>query len=300
LRDRLNSTVQEPTRNNVGVGLQYQAVSSRLSLVAGVRAEDNDSFGTVGVPRVSASVLVHPGHETVGETRLKFNAGLGVKEPTLLESFSPSPFGLGNPDLLPERSRAVDFGVEQRLAADRAKVEAIYFDNRYRNIISTHTINFSPFTSQYFNVGVTTARGVELSTEVAPVPEVRISGGYTLTDSEIVSVTSTSPVFAVGQPAFRRPRHLGFLQIGWAKRAVTVDLTGTFVGRRTDSDFGSLATPVTSVDGYAIWSLSGHYRFTPNASAYVRVDNLTDRDYMEVFGYQSWRRTASVGVRVGF
>src|SRR6185295_1825527 len=122
LRDRLNITVQEPTRNNIGVGLQYQAVSSRLSLVAGVRAEDNDSFGTLGMPRVSASVLVHPGHEAFGETRLKFNAGLGVKEPTLLESFSPSPFGLGNPDLLPERARAVDFGVEQRLAADRAKV----------------------------------------------------------------------------------------------------------------------------------------------------------------------------------
>jgi len=254
----------------------------------------------VGVPRVSTSVLVHPGHDAFGETRLKFNAGLGVKEPNMLESFSPSPFGLGNPDLLPERTRSVDIGVEQRLAGDRAKIEAVYFDNRYRNLVATRTISFTPFTSQYFNIGLTTARGVELSTEVAPVAAVRISGGYTLTDSEIVESTSTSPVFAPGQPAFRRPRHHGFLQFGWTRNAVSVDLTGTFVGRRTDSDFFALATPVPSVDPYALWGLSGQYRITSLTAVFVRVDNLTDKEYMESFGYPSWRRTASAGVRVGF
>jgi outer membrane cobalamin receptor len=300
LSDRMFNVTETPSRNNTGVALQYQAVSTRLSLTGGVRVEDNASFGTAALPRVSASVLVHPGHTAFGETRVKFNAGLGVKEPTLLESFSPSPFGLGNPDLKPERTRAVDFGVEQRLAGDRAKIEAVFFSNRYRNIIATRTISFTPFTSQYFNIGLTTAQGLELSSEVAPTPEIRINGGYTFTDSEIIESTSTSPVLAVGQPAFRRPRHSGFLQLGWARRAVSVDLTGTFVGRRTDSDFFALATPVTSIDGYALWSLGGSYRVTPNVSAYVRVDNLTDKDYMEPFGYQPWRRTASAGVRVGF
>jgi len=41
---------------------------------------------------------------------------LGIKEPTLIESFSRSPYFMGNPDLQPEKARSFDAGVEQSLA----------------------------------------------------------------------------------------------------------------------------------------------------------------------------------------
>jgi outer membrane cobalamin receptor len=41
--------------------------------------------------------------------------------PTILQSFSPSPSFLGNPDLEPERATTVDAGIEQRLLAQRLK-----------------------------------------------------------------------------------------------------------------------------------------------------------------------------------
>jgi hypothetical protein len=37
-------------------------------------------------------------------------------------------------------------------------VSAAWFDNSYRNIIATRTISFNPFVSQYFNIGLTSAR----------------------------------------------------------------------------------------------------------------------------------------------
>jgi outer membrane cobalamin receptor len=301
LRDRRAGTTVLASRNNVGVTLQYQAVSSRVSLVAGVRAEDNASFGTVGVPRVSVSGLLRRSAGLLGDTKLKFNAGLGVKEPTILQSFSPNAFFLGNPNLLAERARTIDVGVEQRLAGDRAKVDVVWFDNRYRNQIATETTDFTTFAAQYFNIGLTTARGLELSAETAPLPALRLKGGYTFTDSRIVDSTNAfSPVFAVGQPAFRRPRHAGFAQVAWEHKAVAIDVTGTFVGRRTDSDFFALGTPITSDDPYAIWTLGGHYRPTARVDLFLRVENLTDKDYMEPLGYQAWRRTVHVGLRIGF
>ena len=100
-----------------------------LSVVAGVRVEHNASFGTTGVPRVSVSGLVHGRRRTAGDTKVKFNAGLGIKEPTILQSFSPNAFFLGNPSLLAERARTIDFGVEQRVAHDRVKVDVVWFDN---------------------------------------------------------------------------------------------------------------------------------------------------------------------------
>jgi outer membrane cobalamin receptor len=301
LRDRRAGTAVPASRNNTGVTLQYQAVSDVLSVAAGVRVEDNASFGTTGVPRVSASAWLHHGTGPLGDTKLKFNAGLGVKEPTILQSFSPIAFFLGNPNLLAERARTIDFGIEQRLASDRAKVEAVWFDNRYRNQINTRTTDFTTYAAQYFNIGLTTARGLELAAETAPIPAIHLRGGYTFTDSEIVDSTNAfSPVFAKGQWAFRRPRHAGFLQLGWARRTVALDLTGTFVGRRTDSDFGALGTPVSSDDPYAIWALGGHYYPAPHVDLFLRVENLTDKDYMEPLGYQAWRRTAHAGIRIGF
>src|SRR4029450_11643687 len=175
---------------------------------------------------------------------LHATAGLGIKEPTILQSFSPNPFFLGNPDLEAAPTRAVDAGVEQRLANDRVRLDLTWFDNRYRNIIATRTISFSPFTSQYFNIGLTSARGAELTGDVVLSSGVRVKAGYTLTDSEILESTSSSPVFKVGNWAFRRPRNSGFAGVAWAGSRAAVDLYGWFAGRRGDSDFSSLSPAI--------------------------------------------------------
>ena len=105
-----------------------------------------------------------------GETQIKASAGTGIKEPTMLESFSLSPFFSGNPDLKPERSRSVEVGVEQRVAHDRAKFELTYFHNRFSDIISLVTTNPSTFEGQFFNVGVTRARGSRRAWRWRPRP----------------------------------------------------------------------------------------------------------------------------------
>src|SRR5207344_1598300 len=167
------------------------------------------------------------------------------------QSFSPNPFFLGNPELEPEKARTAELGIEQRLANDRLRVSAAWFDNSYRNIIATRTISFNPFVSQYFNIGLTSARGAELSADVALVSGVRAKGGYTFTDSEILESTSTSPVFKTGNWAFRRPRHSGFVNLAWTGARASIDLSGSIAGLRVDSDFSSLVPAIESNDGYA-------------------------------------------------
>ena len=175
LRDALAGTEVPASRDNVGVTLQHQALWSRVFVTAGVRFEHNDSFGNATVPRVAAAWYLREGSGNVGATRLSASAGRGIKEPTVLQSFSPSPFFLGNPDLLPERTRAVEFGVEQRLASDRVRLNFAWFDNRYQNIISLKTDPVT-FQAQDFNIGLTTARGAELSADVVPRPGSARSG----------------------------------------------------------------------------------------------------------------------------
>ena len=300
LTDALNGGDVPASRDNVGLTLQHQALWSRIFVTGGVRIEHNASFGTAAVPRLGAAWYVRQGGSAAGPTRIHASAGRSIKEPTILQSFSQNPFFLGNPDLEPERARALDVGVEQRFANDRLRVDLTWFDNRYRDIISTQTISFTPFTSQYFNIGLTRARGAELTGDLALVSGFRAKAGYTFTDSAIVDSTSASAVFTAGNWAFRRPRHAGFVDLAWNGARASIDLAGTLVGRRVDSDFASLVPSISFNDRYASWDLRASWRFTGQLTLTSAVDNLTNADRMEPLGYPVLSRAIRFGVRARF
>ena len=301
LIDQLASTNVPASRNNAGLSVQHQALWARTFVTVGARVEHNDSFGTAAVPRGSIVYVARTGGGPVGDTRLRASAGLGIKEPTVLQSFSPSPFFHGNPDLLPERSRTFEAGVEQRFASDRARVELTWFDNRFRNLIATRTTNPATFAAEYFNIGLTQARGAELAIDVAPLKVLRARGGYTFLSSEILESTSpSSAVFKVGQSLFRRPRQSGFVGVSWVSGPIVVDLNGVFIGTFVDSDFASLSPPILTNPGHTTWDGRVAYLLTKQVRAFLSIDNLADADYMEPLGYPALRRAVRAGVRVTF
>jgi len=301
LRDALADTSQDASRDNVGLSLQHQALWSRVFVTGGVRFEHNASFGNATVPRVGAAAYLHSGDGALGATRVHVTAGLGIKEPTILQSYSPNPFFLGNPALEPERSRAFDLGVEQRFAHDRARVDVTWFDNRYKNIIGLETIDFTTFASQYFNIGLTRARGAELSGDVALVSGFRVKAAYTFTDSRILESTSAfSEVLKAGNPALRRPRHAGFTDVAWLGRRASISVIGTFVGERSDSDFASLFPAITVNDAYASWDVRASVPAGRRLTLTAAIDNLFDSDHMEPLGYPVLGRAARVGIRARF
>jgi len=299
--DRLSVSRTANSRNNFGVSAQQQMLWPRVFITVGGRIERNENFGTAAVPRATVVYVAHRPSGSVGETQIKASAGTGIKEPTMLESFSLSPFFRGNPDLKPERSRSVEVGIEQRVAHDRAKFELTYFHNRFSDIISVITTNPGTFEGQFSNVGVTRARGLEAGVEVAPISAIRAHGGYTLLDSKIVeSAQPADPVFGLGRQAFRRPRHSGFagVAVGWKR--VAVDLNGVFIGKFVDSDFGLFDPPLVENPGHATWDTRVAMTLTPRVTGTLAIDNLTDRDYSEPFGYQPLRRAIRAGLRVTY
>jgi vitamin B12 transporter len=303
LSDRLEGTTIEASRNNLGVSVQHQAVWRAVTVTAGGRVEHNDSFGTAFVPRASAAFVMREGgdRQTFGATIVHVAAGSGIKEPTILQSFSPSPYFRGNPALDPERSRSVEIGFDQRLASDRARIGFTWFDARYEDLISLRTTNPETFESQYFNIGRSRARGAEVTLDVAPASGIRGRAGYTFLDSAILESTSPdSVVFQPGQPLFRRPRHSGFTELRWSRGPFAASAVGIVVGRYVDSDFSAFYPPLTENPGYTTWDARFSYRLTSHVSALMAADNLADAHYMEPLGYPALGRAVRVGAHVGF
>ena len=70
-------------------------------------------------------------------------------------------------------------------------------------------------------------------------------------------------------------------------------LGGVFVGERVDTDFVVPGDRVATT-GYATWNASGEVRFARRTSAFITLDNLADREYMEPLGYPALGRTVRV------
>ncbi len=232
-------------------------------MVGGIRFENNGSFGFYAAPRVAASWLVNSGtrnNDGLGSTRLRASVGRGIKEPLFIQSYSPSPSFLGNPDLKPERSRGFDVGLEQRFAGDRAAIEATYFANHFDDLISLGPFDPVTFNAQYENIGETRASGLELTGTALFNAGIRVGGAYTFLDSKVIRSISSSPIFAPGRALYRRPRHSGSLQASYSRNRVSLALGAVFIGSRVDTDFNFPS--ISSNEGYATWNASGEVRVT--------------------------------------
>ena len=296
---RSTAPPQRPSRDNTGTTVQYEASKDRVSFVGGIRFENNGSFGFYVAPRIATSWLVSSGTSGgLGSTRLRGSLGRGIKEPLFIQSYSPDPSFLGNPNLKPERSRGFDAGIEQRFAGNRVALEAIYFANYFDDLISLGQFDPVTFEAQYENIGETRASGLELVGTAFAGSEWRFSGGYTFLDGKVVRSISSSAIFAPGNQLYRRPRHSGSLQASYSRGRLGLALGGVFIGERVDSNFNF--STVRFNEGYALWNASGEVRVSRRTSAFVTLDNLANADYMEPLGYPALGRTARVGIRTRF
>lgn len=285
-------------RNNFGWVAQDQWLAAgRLFITAGVRVDRNDSFGTAASPRYAMSYLARGGGRTLGATRLKFNFGLGIKEPKFVESFSPSFFFHGNPTLKPERSRSFEVGVEQKFWADRARFELDWFDNRFRDLIGFRVLDFTTFEGAFFNVGKSKAKGAEANFTVVPRAGLRATISYTFLDSQVIRSTAPDdPVFAVGRPLLRRPKNSGTATIFWDRGPWNLNAVATYVGARADSDFLGLGLLRNS--GYTKLDFGGSYHSARHVTYFAVLENALNRSYMEVLGFPALKLTVRAGVRV--
>lgn len=286
-------------RNNQAGFLEVRLGNGhRLTGLAGVRAEANDSFGTRVVPRVGLSYAL--GLPRWGTTRLYASYGLGIKEPSFVQSFSRDPCFPGNPDLKPERSRTFLAGIEQVLAGDRVQFDVNYFHNAFRDIVSFGFLpptNSCPFgAGSFFNTDAARAYGAHVELRARATHWLTFTGHYTYDSTRVLRAPNAfDPTLQPGNRLFLRPLHSGSLAANLAAGRTAWTLEAVYVGRRTDSDF--LGLGMTSVPDFLIVNLSATWPLAAGLAAYTRVDNLFDRHYQLTLGYPGQRLTYRAGLR---
>ena len=266
-------------RNHVASGFSQIIVRpvAGLTVTGGVRHDQYRDYG--GQTTLGGNIAFTPND---GRTMLRATYGEGFRAPTLSEGQPP----YGNPDLRPETARNFDFGFEQQILNGTARFFATYFNRR-----STDLIAFSFATFQSENIDRVKSTGVETGFNLTPTDRLDIRASYTLVDAVNRSVGAN-----FGNQLALRPQHSGSLTVDWQMPiGLSVGSSVLLIGNSFDDASNSVA-----LDGYALVGLRASLPINDRLELYGRVDNIFDVQYTVVAGYNSFGRSAAVGVRAKF
>jgi len=134
-------------------------------------------------------------------------------------------------------------------------------------------------------------------------------GSYVYTATQILSAPECAspnfcdPTVQPGAPLLRRPRHAGTLLLNYSGPRWGADVSGSFIGRRPDSDFlfcdllGCSVPPQNHAAGYARVDVGGWREINHYVTAYADIGNLFNKHYEEVVGYPAPRFNFRAGLR---
>ncbi|MFN2508440.1 MAG: TonB-dependent receptor [Chthoniobacterales bacterium] len=253
-----------------------------LNLVAGGRFDHFNVFGDVWTYRFAGSYLV-----TRTDTTLHASIATGFSPPTPQDKI----FGM-NFELEPERNRGWDAGFEQRLWDERVAFGATYFHNRLSNVIG---LKGPPF-FETLNLGAARTQGIEAELKVRPIVGLVFTATYSYLDAEKTSAADINQPEGARLP--RRPRNEVYVSgtYLWFGRLRTT-AEAKFVNAREELSFGAANF---DIEDYAFVNIAAEYEINRHISLFGRINNLTNEDYSEVFGFPALGRGAYGGLKISF
>ena len=267
-----STNVSRDSLQAAGVFVQDQiVVGKRWSTVVGGRWDDYSQAGSARTYRVTSRYLLGDSGSAVHGS-----IGTGFRAPAINELFDPN---LGNLGLRPEESFGWEIGWEQPLAAGSVLVDATYFRNDIDGLVVFQFTGTGPFGGQLFNVDSALTSGVELAGSIRLTADTTATVAYTYTDAR----NRTQRTRLVRRPANK-------VRLGWEHRfgdqGPRVSVNYQWVDQRDDFDGSGL---VTRLDEYSLLNATVSYELSERLQLFARLDNVTDENYEELFGFASPR-----------
>ncbi len=238
---------------------EYGAQQVQLNL----RQDRYSDFGTANTGLLGYGVSFADSWRATASVSNAFRA------PTFNELFYP---GFGNPGLSPERSQNREAGLHY--TANGQHVNMVYFDNKISNLI---VYGAAPFYLPS-NINQAKIHGQALS----------YAGEFGATH---VSASAT----------FQNPRDgtTGAVLVRRAKQFASVAASHDFGDWNMGAEVrysGARMDGVNVLHGYELLNLTSRYQIDKNLNLSARVDNLFNRNYSEVYGYNTLGRNLFVGL----
>jgi len=245
---------------------EYGAQQVQLNL----RQDRYSDFGTANTG------LLGYGVSFADSWRATASISNAFKAPTYNDMYSPAAWG-GNPNLKPEHSDNREVGLHY--AADGHRVDAIYFDNRIRDLI---VYQFP----MMINVNKAQITGQELS----------YSGDFGNKHIKVSATFQNPRDMTTGALLQRRAKQFGSISASHDFNDWNMGAELRYSGARQDFNYNPFPSVAVSLPSYQVFNLTTRYQIDKNMHISARVDNLFNRSYSEVYSYNTLGRTLFVGL----
>lgn len=273
--------------SNLGVVLQKNFQYEKLSFIPTIRWDSNSLFGNKVSPQIMFA------YNFVG-TKLSISVGSSWRAPTFLDLYWPNQIWIkGNPNLKPEESYSLDFGVEHKFAKNfLVKLNPFY---RYiKDQIRWYPEDPSNPWSAWVpsNVDEAIVQGAELTFEFLPTKIFNNKLNVLISDNRI--------------------KKKGEEDKGWQKQAYSPLVSAVLYSelslpyeislvnniKYTDTQYSKDAEGGTKLDSFILWNLKLEKRLLNILNIYFQVNDLLDKKGVNRVGYPQPGRTYEVGAQV--
>jgi vitamin B12 transporter len=304
-----------------------------IAIGLGMRNTQHDLFGN------NLTYEINPSLKTGNNGLLFASWTTGFNAPSLYQLYSSdrdpgSQISRGNNTLRPETSASMEFGFKQKLS-EHVSFHFSYFKTVVENSIDyvylwnknkpVDSLSYSDYRGDsYVNIGKQTNQGFEFGVNTKVSDKLLINGNVSLVNGRLDydpaninnqhTLGNQVQLFANGAfinqkvqsfSLVRRPStaNIGLTYKACKKLSVRADVR--YTGPRNDVYYNSSLGPfgaesTAGMGDYTLVDVSARYAIYKGLSAGLRVENLFNEKYYEIYGYTTRGRSVYMNIRYSF
>ncbi len=259
--------------------------NDRFNAELGLRYSDHSKFGANTNYSLAAS------YWTGEQLKIFSNYSTGFKAPNLFQLYGA--FG-ANENLDPQLSKSFELGAQVISNDSKFDTQFTYFKRKVNDVIVFE------FTPGYFNRDKRNDQGVEVEIGVRLSERLSVKGQYVYLDGEVTTIKDNGQEVKSNN-LYRRPKHNFALSANVQLiDNLLINARLSSVGKRRDLFFDPnnffMAEEVI-LDSFLIINMYTQFQLNKNVMLYADLKNLTDSEFMEVYGFSTLGFNIIGGVR---
>lgn len=264
---------------SIYTSLLFSSNNKKFHSELGARMNVHSRYGS------NHTYTFNPVYQLSSHYRVFGSVATGFKAPSIYQLYDQ---GVGNRSLKPEKSINYELGFSQQ--HDKVSSRLVYF---YREI--EDGVDFNYVTFKYFNFVKQIVRGIEYEITVKPTEKLQLNANYTFLSSHEVTQSRVSFKDTSYDYLLRRPRHNFNLVAGYSfSPSFYASLTGKYVSAR--QDVGGYKKADVGLEGYYLLSAYAEYKRGERWKFFADLQNLTNRRFFDIRGYNALPFMATAGI----
>ena len=282
------NTMNEPYAKDTSINqtsfyssLMYN--STHFNIELGGRYNSNSRYGN------NNTFTFNPSYTFNERFRLFGSMASGFKSPTLYQLYAG--YGSGNINLQPEKSINYEVGVQEQFKGFSDRL--VFF---YRDL--TNAIDYNNNTYQYFNYASQAVSGIQYEISVKPIKQLTLTGNYTYISSRQKTESRWTNNDTSYNYSLRIPKHAANITIAYQiTPALYASINGKYVSKRHDAVY---QMPDVTLNEYIILGASAQYIINKNIKLFANGQNITNKKFFDVYGYNSIPALFNGGITVNW